>query len=414
MSPRVLVINQYFPPDSAATGHFVEAICEGIAHTGAEVTAIVGQPSYSPTSADASRTETRGTLTIRRVPMGRHRGRSNLAVRVMGYARFLFGAWLESRRQARLDVVVTFHNPPLLGLLGAWIASRHRVPFVHIVQDIHPDIVERTGVPRLPTWLIALWRRASRIVLDRAALTITLSDAMKNYLIRTYGLADKRVVSIPLWAHPNLEALPSADDDLKRARERIAELIPRSRDHLLVLYAGNMGIMHPVETLVLAAAKLQSLPISFIFVGGGTRRDDAEQLARRLLLDDVSFLPFQPVRDFEALVQASDVCAVVLQAGLEELCLPSRIPTFMSASRPILAVMSERAPQSRELTQTGAGWCAESADGVAALLERLVNSREEVHTAGLAAGSVYRQRYQQRELVRLYVDAVLRSVSATN
>lgn len=406
MSRRILLINQYFPPDIASTGHIAEAVCEGIAASGAWVTAIVGQPSYATLIPDAPANEARGRLTIRRVPMGRYRGRGNLAIRLLGYARFLCGAWLESRRQVRPDVVVTFHNPPLLGLLGALLARKYGVPFIYVVQDIHPDILVRTGSPSLPRWLIAIWRRLSHMTLHKSMLTITLSEAMKDYLVKTYGLAADAVIPIPLWAQPNLEHLPTDVDAMRHARETLA-LGLRSDEEIVVLYAGNMGVMHPVEILVLAAARVRSLPISFLFVGDGVKRGEVERLSEQLALDNVHFLPFQPLREFELLVQAADMCAVVLETGLENLCLPSRTPTFMSAGRPILAVMSERAPQSRELTQMGAGWCANSVEGVARLLESLVDAPDRLAVAGSAARSLYRQRYRRETLVRCYVNAIL-------
>ena len=404
---RVLVMNQYFPPDIASTGNIVEAICEGIAETGASVTAVVGQPSYTSSVVNAPATEQRGNLTIRRVPMGRRRGRGSIATRVLGYARFLGSAWLTTRGM-RFDVVVTFHNPPILGLLGAWLAHTRGVPFVYVVQDIHPDILARTREPRLPAWLISIWRRLSRVTLHRSSLTITLSGGMKAYLVRTYGLSEDVVTSIPLWAQPDLGHLQADAAATKHARERLG-LSAITNGDLVVLYSGNMGVMHPIEILAGAAARVRSLPISFVFVGDGTKRRELERLSRQLSLDNIQFLPFQPIREFELLVQAADVCAVALQNGLEDLCLPSRTATFMSGGRPILAVMSERASQSREVVETGAGWSADSTEGVATILERLVHARGQVSSAGSAARSAYRRSYRRETLVGRYVHAILRS-----
>jgi glycosyltransferase involved in cell wall biosynthesis len=403
---RILVLNQYFPPDIASTGHVAEAICEALAAAGASVTAIVGQPSYAPGLPDARATESRAGLTIRRIPMGRFRGRRTLAVRLLGYARFLLMAWLETRRQSPPDVLVTFHNPPLLGLLGAMIAFRRRVPFVYIVQDIHPDILARTGSPQIPAPLVAVWRRLSRLMLHSATLVITLSDAMKNYLVRTYGVEDRLVTAIPLWAQPSLEHL--ADKTIRSETfGRAARAGDRSADDFVVLYAGNMGVMHPVEILVSAAERLRTLPISFVFVGDGAKRPELERLTRDLSLDNVRFMPFQPLPDFERLVQSADVCAVALANGLEDLCWPSRTPTFMSAGKPILAVMSPRATQSRELTETHAGWHTDSVEGVVGLLERLVDSPEQLRAAGRAARAQFGRRYRRDPLVSQYVDVIL-------
>src|SRR5438477_2438148 len=112
MAIHVLVLNQYYPPDVAATGRIVATICQALAEAGAEVVAIVGQPSYVADATDAPDHETSANLTIQRVPMSGLRGRRKFAVRFFGYLRFLYGAWRKAVRSEPPNLVVTFHNPP--------------------------------------------------------------------------------------------------------------------------------------------------------------------------------------------------------------------------------------------------------------------------------------------------------------
>ena len=403
-SMRILVINQYYPPDSASTGRMVATVCESLAARGAMVTAVVGQPSYAPSGADASSHETQGRLTVRRLPMGRLRGRRRFAIRALGYARFLWGAWIESRRVQPPDVIVTFHNPPLLGTLGALIARRFGVPFVYIVQDIHPDILERLGGSALPGWLLGLWRKANHIALHSARLTITLSEEMRNHLVTAYSVKAETVLAIPVWAQPEFDQLASDEHAKRRARQVLGLAV--ETDDLVVLYAGNMGLMHPVEMLVSAAVLLRGRPIRFLLVGDGIKRRGLEQLVRRSSLENVEFMPYQGEREFQLLLQSADLCAVALQAGLEDLCLPSRAMTFMSAARPILALMPGRAPLSRDLARASAGWNANTADGVVHILGDLVGQSARLTDAGAAARSLYREKYRMEPLVRRYVDAI--------
>ena len=46
LSSKVLVLNQYFPPDTASTGRYVSTIASRLADEGFDVTAVVSQPSY--------------------------------------------------------------------------------------------------------------------------------------------------------------------------------------------------------------------------------------------------------------------------------------------------------------------------------------------------------------------------------
>ena len=402
---RVLVLNQYYPPDVAATGTIVATICEALAETGADVLAIVGQPSYVDEAADAPGHEVFGRLTIRRVPMGGLRGRRRFTTRFVGYLRFLYGAWRESTRVQRPDIVVTFHNPPLLATLGSLLARRFGVPFVYIVQDIHPDILVRTGWAGLPQWLIWTWRRLNRAAFARARLVITLTDAMRDHLTAAYGVAAASIAVIPIWGQPDLGHIRPGAGAKDEARRTLR--LPVQPGDLVIVHAGNMGVMHPVETLVSAAALVRDLPVHFFLAGDGVRRKRIEDLVRELDLRKVHLLPYQSARDFELLVEAADVCAVILQVGLEALCLPSRAMTFMSAGRPILAIMHENAPISRDLARVGAGWSSATADGVAEILRMLVDSQHRLAAAGESAKSLHADSYQLRSLVRRYTESIV-------
>ena len=403
MAIRVLVLNQYYPPDVAATGRIVATICQALAEAGAEVLAIVGQPSYVSDATDAPDHETLAKLTIRRVPMSGLRGRRKFAIRFFGYLRFLYGAWRKAEQSQRPDLVVTFHNPPLLATLGSSLARRFGVPFIYVVQDIHPDIVVRTGWRGLPRVAILLWRRLNLMALQRATLVITLTNAMKSHLEDSYGIPGHRIIAIPLWGQPEFDDLPT--DPETKQRTRLALGIQPS--DLLVLYSGNMGAMHPVEVLVHAAARLTSAPIRFVLAGDGIKRPSIEKLARQLGVESMQLLPYQTPADFERLVQAADICTVALASGLEDLCLPSRSVTFMSAGRPILAVMPDRAPISRDLAAAGAGWNATTAEQVAQILLELGSAPDRVLTAGMAARNLYLERYRRTNLVARYAAAIL-------
>ena len=79
----------------------------------------------------------------------------------------------------------------------------------------------------------------------------------------------------------------------------------------------------------------------------------------------------------------------------------------MSAGRPILAVMPDRAPISRDLAAAGAGWNATTAEQVAQILLELGSAPDRVLTAGMAARNLYLERYRRTNLVARYAAAIL-------
>lgn len=390
------MLNQYFPPDSVSTAGHVKAIAERLVGEGHRVSAVVGQPSYSAGQPAEPERELVDGIDVRRIGLGRSRGRERMRSRVQGYLRYVAGAWRASRGM-RPDVVICFHNPPFLPLLGARIARGHGVPMVYVVQDIHPDILLATGWMKLPRPVIRAWEMANRRMLASARSTVVLGEGMRRTLIGK-GADPGSVEVIPLWAEPPLAPRP-----LDR-EWRSLHGVPA--DHLVVLCAGNMGIMHPLEPLLDAAESLRARPVSFVLAGGGTRRPHWERQVGARRLENVRFLPFQRGEDFARMVAGADLGLVPLADGLEGLALPARTFALMAAARPVIAVMASEAEVATMLEETGSGWRAGSAADLERLLESLLTDRDRIAAAGARAQEVAATRFSEGAITARYAELV--------
>jgi glycosyltransferase involved in cell wall biosynthesis len=398
---RVLVLNQYYSPDSAATGTYATAIAERLAQEGHQVEAIVGQPSYTAGATDAVSEKYQNGVLVTRIGLGRARGRERMVTRVIGYLRYMGRAAVVARRRSP-DFVVCFHIQPPLPLLDLSVAARCGAALIYIPQDIHPDILLASGFLRLPRAAERAWHAMNRAVLGRADRTIALGEGMRTTLVEK-GAAPEKVLTIPLWAEPELEPRPLDND--RRAELGLA-------DNLVVLYAGNMGVMHPLEPVLQAAKRLENEKVAFIFTGSGVRRAVWEREAERLELTNVTFLDFQLGEDFARLVAAADVTLVSLELGMERLAVPSRSFAFLAAGRPIIAHMSQDADISQIVCGAQAGWHAWGANDLTDLLRRLLRNREEAHQAGQRARRVFEQRFRRSVVTGQYADVVSSLVSS--
>jgi glycosyltransferase involved in cell wall biosynthesis len=393
---RVLLLNQYFPPDTAVTGHHARSIGARLAADGFEVAAVVGQPSYGEDLPRAPARERRDGMDVIRVQTGRRRGRRRLTRRIGGYARYLAGAWRASRT-VRPDLVLAFHNPPLLGLLAAHVAGRRGAKLVLVVEDIHPDIVEATGWVDLPRFLIRAWDRLNRRSLRAAARVVVLGEDMRRTLVEKKRLDPGAVTVIPLWSEPELT--PAARDEEWR------------RDHgvngeLLVLCAGNLGVMQPFEPVIQAMSALRDAPVSLTVVGDGIRRPEWERRAAELGLENVRFLGWLADEDYRRAVSAADAALVSLAPGMERLSVPSRSFTFLSAGRPVIALMAPESDVASFVARHGCGWVAPSADELTELLLRLSGDPSVCRRAGDQARAAYERNFESRVLTRRYSELV--------
>lgn len=394
---RVLVVNLYYPPDIASSGHLLADLCEGLAARGVDVTVVCGQPSYTEGSGDAPAHENLRGVSVHRVSVGRAKGRERVRTRLTGYFRFMWGAYrraLALAAQSPPDVVVTFSNPPVVGALGARVARKSGARFVYVLYDIHPDAVVATGYVRLPRPVVWLWDRVGRWILRRADAVVVPGDAMAANLIEQKGTPPDRVNVIPNWGRPELSPGPQ-DAEIRRE-------LNMSEGELLLLYSGNMGIMHPLEWILDAVPGVADLPVRFLLVGDGAKREPMTRRAEQEGLSNVSFLPFQPETRFRSLVAAADACFVPLMPGLERCAVPSRAYTFLSAGKPILSLMSPEADIARLVADSRCGWNAVSGEDLARVIRTLAEDPELLVEAGRRGRAVYEETFARQRILDRY------------
>lgn len=399
---KVLVINQYYYPDLAATGQIAAEICSSLAERGVDVHVVTAQPCYTESSLEAPLFEVVDGVHVHRVAMGRFRGREKMRVRVAGYFRFLWGAWRIAQRLAKTnqpDVVLTFSNPPFVGLIGAYLAHKYKLKFIYVPHDIHPDILVTTRWANIPHTLVHLWESLNRKIFEAAQTIVVLGDGMKRTLVEKKGVPSDKVKIIPIWARPELKPL-SCNQSI-RYELNIAD------SELLLLYSGNMGVMHPLDPILDAAGLLQDEPVRFLFVGDGVRRNDLVKRAEEEKLNNVLFLPFQPLERFAQLVAASNACLVALAPGMEGFAVPSRSYTFLSAGRPLITIMAPEADIARLVTENGCGWNVTTGQDLAKLIRMLLCNRHELEDRGVKARNLYENRFKKERIIESFIDVLL-------
>jgi len=219
---KVLLINQYFPPDASGSAYILGELAEDLAQNNS-VHVIAGRPSYSSAASafepQGVRLTTAASTTF---------GRGNLAGRVINYASFIASAALRTVRAPRPDVVVTMTDPPFAGLLGVIGALWHRRPFVLLCHDVYPDIAIALGVLR-PGPLPRIWRGLNKVIRGVASRIVVVGRDMGDKLAAD-GVPRSKLEFIPTWAPDDL---PGADE---RAAIRAAE---QWEDRFIVMHAGN-------------------------------------------------------------------------------------------------------------------------------------------------------------------------------
>jgi colanic acid biosynthesis glycosyl transferase WcaI len=337
---RILIVNKYFPPDTANTAQLLGELSSDLA-LGNLVEVIVGRPSYDP----GRLAPTPAGVTVRTVPSS-SLGRGSVARRLVDYLSFLVMALGAACLARRPDVVVSMSDPPPVGVIGALAAARHRCVFVQICHDMHPDITIALGKVR-EGMLTRVWRSINRYVQRRAVRIVVVGRDMEEKLVAE-GVPRERLRFIPTWA----SAQENDPQDLAAVRSEYGW-----SGKFVVMHAGNMGLSQNLGMYAQVAHLLRDLEdLVIVFVGDGPAR---ESLVREAVADELASLQFLgrvPKSEAQRLMAAADIHIVSLIPGLWGCAAPSKTYGIMAAGRPFIASVDAESEPARIVHEFDCGF----------------------------------------------------------
>jgi colanic acid biosynthesis glycosyl transferase WcaI len=375
---HVLLLNEYYPPDTSATAKTAAPIAERLAQHH-KVTVVAGRPSYDPDEFypwKLLHRETRNGVTVERVGSTAY-PRHHMRRRLSNYLSYVALA-VPRAALVRPDVVVAMTDPPFAGIAGAAVARLARRPFVYNIRDLYPemaiggDIVHRS-------WWVEHWDRMHRRALRQAARVIVLGDDMRERILAKGVVAER--IAVVRDGTTAMAPTPSLID--ARARKIVDEI--RGEFAFVVLHAGNLGFYGAWNTLIESARILRSEGVGFVFIGDGASRAALETAASDS--PNVRFLPFRPISDLPLVMAAGDLHVITVRRGLEGVVVPSKLYSTLAAGRAVLAVAAESTDASRIVTKYGCGLTANPDDpvAVAAAVRKARDDRNQLNEMGRRA-----------------------------
>ncbi len=326
---RILLLNQTFYPDVVATAQYLTSLGEALAARGNDVHVLSSRRGYDDPSRVFPAREQYGNLEIRRVG-GTRLGKGAKWRRMLDFASFLLLAGWHALTMPQVDVTVALTSPPLVAALAALRCRLRGGRFVYWVMDLNPDEALAAGWlrPGVIAWLL---ERISRYTLLSAARVVVLDRYMRDRVLAK-GIPADRVCVIPPWSldgHAYWDAEGRA-----RFRQRHG-LVGK----YVVMYSGNHSPVHPLDVLLETAVQLRDdSRFCFVFAGGGSEFGRLEQLAREHALQNVRFLPYQPLQALSGSLSSADLQTVVLGPHMVGLIHPSKLYNILAIGSPLLYI----------------------------------------------------------------------------
>lgn len=399
---KILLINQAFWPDVAATAQHLTDFAVALAREGHEVRVLTARRSYTePHPVLPPRENYQGVQIVRLWPWTF--GRRSRIARIldalflnMAFALMLF--WLP-----RHDRIVSLTSPPLVAWFASWYARLRGIPFIYWMMDINPDEAVAAGWLSKDSVQARVLEKALQATLQRSWRVIVLDRFMKERIVGK-GTDPSKVVVLPPWPHEEeLESIPHKENPFRHKFGLDRKFV--------VMYSGNHSICHSLDTLLEAALCLRDDPaIRFLFIGGGERVRDVREFKERHALENIIQLPYQERRQMKYSLSSADLHIVVLGDPFLGIVHPSKIYGILKVGRPFVYI-GPRESHISDLIAEGADGIRIGHGEVERLVEVIRQRKQDAARQGSDSAQPHHSQILERYGQKILIDKLKRIVT---
>lgn len=329
---KLLILSEYFYPDKSSTPKVLTELAEDIVKNNIEVDVITSSNSYRGQNSDLKRSEVYEGINIKRVYSSKFNRNKTLG-RLINYLTFLVSAFINTIIKKNYDYILLVSNPPVLPIIGYLVNKIRRKPYIYLLHDIYPDMAVKVGAIKEGGLICKVMNYINKKIYNSAYKVIVLGKDMKQNLLDK-NVPEDKIEIITNWAD----------------REKIYEISKNNEfsmknnidDTFNIVYTGNIGRFHDIETILESANKLKERnDIKFIFVGDGYKKKDIESYIKEFSLENIKIFDYQYGKTYNQLLNCADVFITTLDKGIEGLGVPSKTYSYLAASKPIIAIMNK-------------------------------------------------------------------------
>src|SRR5580700_2486338 len=168
MRQKILLLNQVFYPDGAATAQHTTDLALFLKSLQYDVTVIAGRRDYNHRDKIYPSAENYQGIKILRVG-STGLGKRNFLTRFLDGVTFEFQLLFRLVMMPRQDVVIAFTSPPLIGFVGALFCLLKGGRLVNWLMDINPDAAAAVGYLKKNSTLHRLLNAAFEFSLKRCS-----------------------------------------------------------------------------------------------------------------------------------------------------------------------------------------------------------------------------------------------------
>ena len=322
---KILVVCQYYYPEPFR----ITDICEELVKRGHRITVLTGLPNYpegiilKEYKKKEHRDEIRnGVRVIRCNEHGRGKGPVNLLWNYYSFA--ISGKRMVKKLDKDFDLVLINQlSPILMALPGIKYAKKYGKRTILYCYDLWPASLTAGGIKR-GSFLYKHFDKISKRIYNQVDHICVTSRSFIESLEIEHKV-DKNKISY----------LPQYCEDL------FGNVKDEPHEGFNFVFAGNIGKMQSVETIIKAANIIkEKKDIRIHIVGDGRDFENCQKLAASLQTDNIIFHGRKPVEEMPSFYSLADAMIVTLaKDNLVSKTLPGKVQSYMAAGKPIIAAI---------------------------------------------------------------------------
>lgn len=400
-------MSQYYSPEGSAA-YYPASVAKELANRGHEVKVVTGFPNYpSGKLAPGYRMKWRqienlNGVEVLRVPL--YLDHSNSAIRrIFNYISFGVSSALTRKWAGKPDAVYVYATQ-MTPALGPWIWRIFGgAPYILHVQDLWPDsilgssMVTTGKLSKLIELIINPWLAS---VYSGASAVVAIAPTMAKTLINR-GVAESKVQTVFNWGEVNREELKSRSSE-------------QSSQNTEFLYAGNIGDMQDLESLVRAASELVDNNSIVRIVGDGVAKDRIQELSTQLASQNVVFEGSVPMDEIGDYYKKSKFAVVTLK-DLPNFygTIPSKFQAAISRGLPVISTVQGDLRRIIEDSKIGFTANSEDSSDLARALEKANSLSDSEYKQMVERTLELYEKYFSKESGISAIEKILEDVART-
>lgn len=363
---RILLVTQYFYPEVFKSND----LAFELAKRGHHVDALVGIPNYPEGKyfkgygLFKKRHEVVNGVNVYRVfQTPRGKGGWRLPINYFSFVIsgclwvLFYFVW-----KNKYDCIIGHEPSPIFQAYPALLLRKLRkTPFYYWIMDLWPDAMKSGGGINNEKVLKIVDSLVKNIYKQTDKILIT-SKRFREPIATKGDFADK-IIYFPNWSDDILQMDDSSE-------------IPQLPEGFKIMIAGNLGKSQNLEAVTEVMLGMKDVPnVKWVFVGGGSKKAWLEQFIKDHGLEDRAVCLGQfPFKAMPAFYKQADAMLVTLRAGFPHLeaVVPARLQSYMSAGRPVLAMIGCGGAEIIEESRCGYAVAAGDSKGLVTVIKEKV------------------------------------------